>query len=218
SPDITISHLLYANDVVITTECKKEDLDNIIRVLHVFYLASGLRINIHKSNIYCIGVSDEEVSDMASSSGCVAGSFPLSYLGIPMESNKNHNWSRIDVGVRNMAYLCDMLLEISLVDTHPVEDSCLWSMENDSLFSVGVSRRIIDSKLLPSLVPSTSWDKILPRKVNIFIWRLSLDRLPHRLNISSCGIDIPKISCSSCNGNMESSNHIFFACDIAMEV
>ncbi|GJV81162.1 RNA-directed DNA polymerase, eukaryota [Tanacetum coccineum] len=106
------------------------------------------------------------------------------------------NWSRSDIGVRNMAYLHDLLLEISLVDTHPVEDSYPY----------------------PSLVISTSWDTILPRKVNIFIWRLSLDRFPHRLNLSWRGIDILKISCSSCNGNVESSNHIFFACNIAMEV
>nr|GEW23246.1 RNA-directed DNA polymerase, eukaryota, reverse transcriptase zinc-binding domain protein [Tanacetum cinerariifolium] len=99
------------------------------------------------------------------------------------------NWSRTDIGVSNMAYLHDMLLEISLVDTQ-VGDSCLWSMAIDGLFSVETSRRIIDAKLLPSLVLLTSWDKILPRKVNIFIWRLSLDRLPHRLNLSSRGIDI----------------------------
>ncbi|GJU73727.1 hypothetical protein Tco_1265132 [Tanacetum coccineum] len=101
-------------------------------------------------------------------------------------------WSNIRVC--NMAYLHDLLLEISLVDTHPVKDSCLWSLANDGIFSVGASLRIIDAKLLPSLVISTSWDKILPHKVNIFMWRLSLDRLPHRLNLSSCGIDIPKIS------------------------
>ncbi|GKD97617.1 RNA-directed DNA polymerase, eukaryota [Tanacetum coccineum] len=109
--------------------------------------------------------------------------------------NWSWNWSRTDIGLRNMAYFHDLLLEI-----------------------VETSRRIIDAKLLPSLEISTSWDKILPLKVNIFIWRLSLDRLPHRLNLSSRGIDILKISCSSCNGNVESSNHIFFACDIAMEV
>ncbi|GKB04618.1 RNA-directed DNA polymerase, eukaryota, reverse transcriptase zinc-binding domain protein [Tanacetum coccineum] len=359
SPDITISHLFYVDDVVITTEWKKEDLDNIIRVLHVFYLASGLKINIHKSNIYGIGVFNEEVSDMVTSSGCTAGDFPFqlfssqdskkiawikwsnvlssfekeglnigslkafnlallqkwrwrmyyflnalwikvikahhgeeggfdnhgckfngtwakivgssNYLHskdiIPLNSfrfqagcgtkiqflkdiwigdsplnirynrlyrmehdkdcliidriDNGHwswNWSRIDIGVRNMDYLHDMLLEISLVDTHPVEDSCLWSMAIDGLFSVGTSRHIIDAKLLPSLVLLTPWDKILPCKVNIFIWRLSLNRLPHRLNLSSRGIDILKISCSSCNGNVKSSNHIFFACDIAMEV
>ncbi|GJU60453.1 copia protein [Tanacetum coccineum] len=91
-------------------------------------------------------------------------------------------------------------------------------MAKEGIFSVGESRRIIDSKLLLSLVRSTSWDKTLLRKVNIFIWRLGLDRLPHRWNLSARGIDIPSISCPSCNGNVESSSHIFFDCDFAKEV
>ncbi|GJR46371.1 RNA-directed DNA polymerase, eukaryota [Tanacetum coccineum] len=65
---------------------------------------------------------------------------------------------------------------------------------------------------------STSWDIILSRKVNIFMWRLMLDWLPHRMNLSFRGIDIQSISCPSCNGNVESFNHIFFECDIALEV
>ncbi|GKE85569.1 RNA-directed DNA polymerase, eukaryota, partial [Tanacetum coccineum] len=127
------------------------------------------------------------------------------------------NWSKEDTGVRNTAYLRDMLLEIRQVDLNAVDDHCVWTMAKDGIFSVGESRRIIDSKLLPSLVSSTSWDKTLPRKVNIFIWRLALDRLPHRRNLSARGIDIPSILCS-CNGNVKSSSHIFFDCDFTKEV
>ncbi|GKA57668.1 reverse transcriptase domain, reverse transcriptase zinc-binding domain protein [Tanacetum coccineum] len=43
---INISHLFFADDVIITTGWNARDLENIIRVLHVFYLASGLKINI----------------------------------------------------------------------------------------------------------------------------------------------------------------------------
>ncbi|GJZ15101.1 RNA-directed DNA polymerase, eukaryota [Tanacetum coccineum] len=125
------------------------------------------------------------------------------------------NWSREDIGVRNTAYLMDMLLEISQVDLNAIDDHYVWTMAKDGIFSVEESRRIIDSKLLPSLVPYTSWDKTLPHKVNIFIWRLALDRLPHSWNLSARGIDIPSISCPSCNGNVESSSHIFFDCDFA---
>ncbi|GKC08819.1 RNA-directed DNA polymerase, eukaryota [Tanacetum coccineum] len=96
--------------------------------------------------------------------------------------------------------------------------TCIWSLAKDDIFSVKEARRVIDDKILPSLATSISWDKILPRKVNIFMWRLMLDRLPHRLNLSSRGIDIQSISCPSCNGNVESSNHIFIECDIALEV
>ncbi|GJV59135.1 RNA-directed DNA polymerase, eukaryota, reverse transcriptase zinc-binding domain protein [Tanacetum coccineum] len=89
APNLTLSHLFYADDVIITTEWNPGDLDNIIRVLHVFYLASGLKIKINKSNIYGIGVSDDEVSNMARNSGCAAGSFPFTYLGLPIGSTMN---------------------------------------------------------------------------------------------------------------------------------
>ncbi|GKE73337.1 hypothetical protein Tco_1535378 [Tanacetum coccineum] len=87
--DITLSHLFYADDVVITTDWNSCDIDNIIRVLHVFYLASGLRINIHKSNIYGIVVSNDEISSLASRTGCAASFFPFTYLGLPIGANMN---------------------------------------------------------------------------------------------------------------------------------
>ncbi|GJY76439.1 putative RNA-directed DNA polymerase, eukaryota, reverse transcriptase zinc-binding domain protein [Tanacetum coccineum] len=73
APEVTISHQFYVDDVIITTKWNANDLDNIIRVLQVFYLASGLKINIHKFNVYGIVVSDVDVSSMASNSGCFIG-------------------------------------------------------------------------------------------------------------------------------------------------
>ncbi|GJX31831.1 hypothetical protein Tco_0241686 [Tanacetum coccineum] len=52
---------------------------------------------------------------------------------------------------------------------------------------IGDLRRRIDDRILPSLDTKTTWDKSLPRKVNIFMWRLKLDRFVHRLNLSSRG-------------------------------
>ncbi|GJR12571.1 hypothetical protein Tco_0795223 [Tanacetum coccineum] len=49
--------------------------------------ASGLKINIHKSNIYGIGVNKDEVLSMASNAGCMAGDVPFNYLGLPIGSN-----------------------------------------------------------------------------------------------------------------------------------
>nr|GEZ08277.1 RNA-directed DNA polymerase, eukaryota [Tanacetum cinerariifolium] len=39
--------------------------------------------------------------------------------------------------------------------------------------------------------------------------------IPHRLNLSSRGIDIPSIGCPLCDANVKSSNNIFFECDNA---
>nr|GEV32138.1 RNA-directed DNA polymerase, eukaryota, reverse transcriptase zinc-binding domain protein [Tanacetum cinerariifolium] len=43
-------------------------------------------------------------------------------------------------------------------------------------------------------------------------------RLAHRLNLSSRGLDIPTIPCSFCNSNVESSDHVFFECDLVKEI
>ncbi|GJX93330.1 retrovirus-related pol polyprotein from transposon TNT 1-94 [Tanacetum coccineum] len=157
----------------------------------------------------------------ASSSG--TASHPVdNIIGKPSRPISTRKQLAIDalanIGIRNTAYLRDLMMEISQINLSVDEDTCTWSLDDDGIFSVRSSRRLIDSKLIPSILSSTSWDNILSRKVNIFLWRLSLDRLPHRLNLLSCGIEIPTISCSSCNGNVESVDHIFFAYDLVKEV
>nr|GEW84427.1 RNA-directed DNA polymerase, eukaryota, reverse transcriptase zinc-binding domain protein [Tanacetum cinerariifolium] len=284
----------------------------------VFYLASGLKINIQKSNVYGIGVSDVDVSSMAINSGCASRSFPFTYLGLPIGSNMSlklswkvlldkfqsklsswkanllsirgrhtiikaviyslgiyyfsifkvpesvlnslkrsramffgeeggfdnngciyngtwarivgssnflhsnniipnsffrfqagcgthirfykdtwvgdspfyirynrlyrlecekdsliteridhdqwrWNWSRHNLGARNSVDLLDMLFEISYAEINEVEDTCVWSLGTDETFSVKDTRCIIDSKILPSLAPSTVWMKKLLR-------------------------------------------------------
>nr|GEV03788.1 RNA-directed DNA polymerase, eukaryota [Tanacetum cinerariifolium] len=52
--------LMEATNSGLICDWSSFDMDNIIRVLQVFYLASGLKINIHKSNVYGVGVSDNE--------------------------------------------------------------------------------------------------------------------------------------------------------------
>ncbi|GJW89312.1 RNA-directed DNA polymerase, eukaryota, reverse transcriptase zinc-binding domain protein [Tanacetum coccineum] len=313
----------------------------------VFYLASGLKINIHKSNIYGIGVNKDEVLSMASNAGCMAGDIPFNYLGLPIGSNMKSiaswktlvdrfhmrlsswkanlsvigvssltsyqlstlallkkwrwrllsspltpfgfrssklimvkkevsiqmvvasrafgltlleppifstrkarllflqgtigsiilindkdcliidrinngqwswNWSRTNLGVRNLAYLCDMLNEIGQLNIDVNEDTCTWSLGPNGTFTVKDARYRIDQNILPTLAHATTWDKSIPRKSMLFMWRLSLDRLPHRLNLSSRGMDISAISCPSCNANVESANHVFFECDIATDM
>nr|GEZ60532.1 reverse transcriptase domain-containing protein [Tanacetum cinerariifolium] len=123
------------------------------------------------------------------------------------------------VGIgRGLTLELDMLFEISFVEINEVEDTCVLSLRIEGTFFVKDARCIISSKILPSLAPSTIWDKNIPRKVNIFIWRMILDRLPHKLNLASRGIDIQAISCPSCNCNVKSSNHIFFKCNIAKDL
>ncbi|GKC85119.1 putative RNA-directed DNA polymerase, eukaryota, reverse transcriptase zinc-binding domain protein [Tanacetum coccineum] len=73
SSNITISPIFYVDDVIVTTEWNSSNLDNFIRILYVFYLALGVKIIIHKSNIYGFGVPNDEVADMARRTGCASG-------------------------------------------------------------------------------------------------------------------------------------------------
>ncbi|GKC14253.1 putative RNA-directed DNA polymerase, eukaryota, reverse transcriptase zinc-binding domain protein [Tanacetum coccineum] len=77
SSNITLSHMFYVDDVVITTDWNPLNMENIICILHVFYLALGLKINIHKSNVYGVGVSDNEIFSMANNTRCSPGAFPF---------------------------------------------------------------------------------------------------------------------------------------------
>ncbi|GJT30713.1 RNA-directed DNA polymerase, eukaryota, reverse transcriptase zinc-binding domain protein [Tanacetum coccineum] len=104
------------------------------------------------------------------------------------------------------------------LDINVERDSPIFTLSTDNTFSVNVARKFLDDCLLPSSLPCTRWYKVLPRKVNIFMWRLFLDRLPHRLNLSSRGLDIESIMCLVCNGSVESNSHIFFSCTSASSI
>nr|GEV05602.1 hypothetical protein [Tanacetum cinerariifolium] len=80
------------------------------------------------------------------------------------------NWSCNMLGVHNTAYLNNLLLEISELDINEAKDKCVWSLAHDGDFSVAALRRHIDDHILPSLDIKMTWDKTLPRKVNIFIF------------------------------------------------
>ncbi|GJW61434.1 RNA-directed DNA polymerase, eukaryota, reverse transcriptase zinc-binding domain protein [Tanacetum coccineum] len=63
-------HFFFVDDVVIITKWSNHDMDNLKRVLHVFHLASGLNIKMHKSNVFGVGVPTEDVFAMARGTGC----------------------------------------------------------------------------------------------------------------------------------------------------
>ena len=123
-------------------------------------------------------------------------------------------WNRpVDSG-RTGSSLIQLKNEVSQLSSLSGTDSWQWLIGNDSTFTVSETRKHIDDITLLSLHVSTRWCKVLPRKVNIFMWRLRLDRLPHRLNLSRRGIDINSILCSVCNKGMESNEHLFCSCEV----
>nr|GEV52419.1 RNA-directed DNA polymerase, eukaryota [Tanacetum cinerariifolium] len=69
------------------------------------------------------------------------------------------------------------------VTLSPERDRWWWSLDPNGIFSVKQTRQWVDNVVLPSAQLSTCWNKLVPRKVNILIWRVLLDRIPTRLNL-----------------------------------
>ncbi|GJT92746.1 hypothetical protein Tco_1081591, partial [Tanacetum coccineum] len=61
---------------------RRVDVDGILDALNEFYNSSDLKINVEKSNMYGVGVSLDEITNIAASTGCAAGNLPFNYLGI----------------------------------------------------------------------------------------------------------------------------------------
>nr|GFC09667.1 RNA-directed DNA polymerase, eukaryota, reverse transcriptase zinc-binding domain protein [Tanacetum cinerariifolium] len=57
----------------------------------------------------------------------------------------------------------------------------------------------------------------VPIKVNILAWKVRLNGLPSRVNISRRGIDINSILCHICERDVESVSHVFFSCYVAKD-
>ncbi|GJS85004.1 RNA-directed DNA polymerase, eukaryota, partial [Tanacetum coccineum] len=93
----TISHLFYADDVVFIGEWNNNNIQTLLSVLRCFYLASGLKINLHKSKLMGIGVSSNVVAAAASLIGCSILTAPFNYLGVKVGSNMSRINSWDDV-------------------------------------------------------------------------------------------------------------------------
>ena len=59
--NVSISHLMYTEDVIFFINWFRINAHNLICMLHCFFFISGLKINVLKSNVIGIGVSDEEL-------------------------------------------------------------------------------------------------------------------------------------------------------------
>ncbi|XP_071687594.1 uncharacterized protein [Rutidosis leptorrhynchoides] len=81
---IPFSHLQYAVDTIFIGEWSTRNINNTMKLLKCYEEVSGLSINIAKCSLYGIGVLSTASETMASLLNCKNGSFPLTYLGLPV--------------------------------------------------------------------------------------------------------------------------------------
>ncbi|GJY28424.1 RNA-directed DNA polymerase, eukaryota [Tanacetum coccineum] len=79
-------------------------------------------------------------------------------------------------------------------------------------------RSMLDEAFLPKMEVPTRWIKSIPIKVNVFAWKLYLDRLPTRSNLSRRNVSLPSLACPLCDHVLEDSSHLFFGCSVAKDI
>nr|GEX57577.1 hypothetical protein [Tanacetum cinerariifolium] len=101
---------------------------------------------------------------------------------------------------------------------NPSEDRWSWDLNGSVEFLVASARRYIDNNRLPDISSKTIWIKKVPIKVNVHTWKVRINGLPTRWNISRRTIDIPSILCPLCETGVESLKHLFFNCSVVRAI
>ncbi|GKC07200.1 RNA-directed DNA polymerase, eukaryota [Tanacetum coccineum] len=86
------------------------------------------------------------------------------------------------------------------------------------MFSVASVRKMIDDTLIHSPTLISRWNKYVPIKVNVLVWKALNNSIPTRFNISRRGILIDSIICPTCDVGVETVGHLFFSCSMARDI
>nr|GEX36174.1 RNA-directed DNA polymerase, eukaryota [Tanacetum cinerariifolium] len=121
------------------------------------------------------------------------------------------------VGVKHARFV-SMLEKVEGIMVADTRDRWVWSLEGSGEFFVASVRRLIDDNMFPEVASKTRWIKVIHVKVNVHAWKVMLDCLSTRMNISRRGMEIESILCPMCGEVVESSRHIFFICRITREI
>ncbi|XP_071699026.1 uncharacterized protein [Rutidosis leptorrhynchoides] len=353
SEKIHISHLQYADDTILFGEWSILNLRNLFKLLKCFELSSGLKVNYLKSTLYGVGIKEAEINNMASLFGCKSGSFPFTYLGLPVggKMNKLESWNPVfdkfskrlsDWKARTVSYGGRLTLVKSVLNSLPLyyfslfrappcvvkklesvrrssidelgisfrnsfirkvgngnttsfwndlwvgnvefknrfkrlahletnlestvgsrvlgtgaeqrfngswirepsgrakgeleelqgllrsvilqsdkPDSWCWNMCNSGTFKTKILAEHIDSKILhvnSSSSSETIRNSLVPKKVEVFIWRVLKGRIPVLIELDKRGVDLNSVRCPTCDNDIENINHFILSCDKTRDV
>jgi hypothetical protein len=93
-----ISILQYTDDTILFMEHDTAKAINMKLILCIFEQLSGLKINFHKSEIFCFGKAKDMEHQYRNIFWCESGFLPFIYLGIPIHYRtlQNAEWNPIE--------------------------------------------------------------------------------------------------------------------------
>ncbi|GJS32956.1 hypothetical protein Tco_0531338 [Tanacetum coccineum] len=95
--NLSLSHLFFADDALFIGDWSSNNIKCLVVILDCFHKVSGLKINYHKSKLFGVGVSPNEISALAATTGCSPLASSFNYLGLPVDCNMSRvkSWDPI---------------------------------------------------------------------------------------------------------------------------
>nr|GEV49786.1 RNA-directed DNA polymerase, eukaryota [Tanacetum cinerariifolium] len=182
--------------------------------------------------IYISGVSvpAEDAAKMAKIVGCEVANFPLKYLGVPVRCNmtrcaysnpitqkfssKLAKWKArlLSIGGR-LSLIKSMLGRLGMV--------LVWNdtwCGNSPLKTIYPRICMLDSDRDSTMSNRLNDRDCVPIKINVFLWRVALNKLLTRFNLDRKGIEIESTLWPFCCEDVETVNHIFFSCELPKDL
>ncbi|XP_071715003.1 uncharacterized protein [Rutidosis leptorrhynchoides] len=99
-------------------------------------------------------------------------------------------------------------------------DTCSWSISHNGTFSVRTLSLLVDKHLIveDSNVEETMRNNLVPKKLEIFIWRACQKRLPVLFEIDKRGIDLHSVRCLLCDEDLETVEHSLIFCKLSLDI
>jgi hypothetical protein len=88
NPDTPFPIIQYADDTLLVLQGCEAQLLHLKEILHRVATSTGLVVNFHKYCLVPSNMDQEKATTLASAFGCMVGSFPFTYLGLPMGLTK----------------------------------------------------------------------------------------------------------------------------------
>lgn len=86
TPDFPV--IQHANDTLVIMEGDPNQLFFLKSVVNTFAESTGLKVNYRKSMILPINLTEKMLDHLARTFGCIKGSFPFTYLRLPLGLTK----------------------------------------------------------------------------------------------------------------------------------
>ncbi|PWA71177.1 RNA-directed DNA polymerase, eukaryota [Artemisia annua] len=128
------------------------------------------------------------------------------------------SWSSTRASVYEMAELDFLVYVVDSVDLNGRRDKWNWLGDKSGNFSVSSVRRLMYSESDYSNNYVLRWCNWLPAKCNVFIWQAEMSKIPTSDALRRRNMVGVEGLCSICGEDLESVEHLFTTCWVAMLV